>query len=268
MAALTCIPLRDSQRILGAFERAVPFAVGRCSGGPPLTVAAGGIYVALSLARHDELVRCEPNQTINRYVRPLLRALTAFGKPASYFGRDWISVAGSPIAWIGAAHRADTGATTVESFVAMNRPFAEARPSFRGKDPSFLHEVYERELAVERVIEKIIDAYVREYGSHVECVVRDRVNEPLRPLPMWTHTKEDAIGNVCAVKDERGAVRIGGELMVSADAVERFERELGSKDVSRAQVEALAQNIFADSRVMMLGTTWQTIADVALAAFE
>jgi len=269
VAEFACFPVTESRRVLGAFQRSAPGGVGRRSGGPPL-FARGGIYFALALSRHDELVPCDPNQTINRYVRPLLRALTSLGKPASYFGRDWISVAGHPAASIGCAHHAQSGATHVESFIALSAPFAEPRHSFRGKAPSFLNAVYQRELEAERVVAAIQNAYDSEYGSRIATAPMIPWGKELRDLPPWAHTIEDAIGEVGAVKDGSGKVRIGGEWMASEDAVARFENELNAMrdagELSRAEVEALAHRVFNDARVMLFGATAHSIAEVAHAA--
>jgi hypothetical protein len=66
--------------------------------------------------------------------------------------------------------------------------------------------------------------------------------------PPWAACSEEAIGPVCAGPDRNGRLRIGGDLLVSRDAVARLEFELArmmgpSHDrdaVGRAVNEALA----------------------------
>ena len=86
-------------------------------------------------ARHA-LVACDEAHLVNRYVRPLLRALTKCGALAHFFGRDWISVRHRPAAWVGFAHDRASGRAVIEAFVARETPFAlEPRASFLGKEP-------------------------------------------------------------------------------------------------------------------------------------
>ncbi|HEX7667741.1 MAG TPA: hypothetical protein VF407_24610, partial [Polyangiaceae bacterium] len=114
---------------LGAFQRVKEIdangalVVRRVSGGPPVALRSGTIHVALALAQPSALVSCDPPRLVNRYVRPLLRALSSFGPKAAYFGRDWVSVAHRPAAWIGFAHDASTGRAAIEAIVGVNDTF-------------------------------------------------------------------------------------------------------------------------------------------------
>src|SRR5205814_4449580 len=64
-------------RVLGAFERRVAGAVRRVSGGPSVLVGEGTVHLTIAMPRHDAIDRtCDaPAKLLNRYVRPLLRAL-------------------------------------------------------------------------------------------------------------------------------------------------------------------------------------------------
>src|SRR5580704_5962913 len=96
---------------LGSFERGAGVVhdrplLQRGSGGPSVLLGPGTVHLALLLAHPGQLVACEPGKLVNRYVRPLLRALTRLGATAHYFGRDWVSVLHRPAAQVGFAHDA------------------------------------------------------------------------------------------------------------------------------------------------------------------
>ena len=126
----------DDAVLLGAFQRACdgpPGAIARGTGGAAVRVGPGTLHVMVTLARLD----CDESKILNRHLRPLLRALGA-----RYFGRDWIDLAGRPVAHVGFAHERATGRTVVEAFVAVRTAFAvAARPSHLGKPPATLESL-------------------------------------------------------------------------------------------------------------------------------
>ncbi len=126
----------DEARIAGAFERTTELGMRRRgSGGATVHVGPGTLWVTLRLARASALVPCEPARLLNRYVRPLLGALTKIGARAAYFDRDWIAVAHRPAGIVAFAHEAETGASTFRPFVAGAPPCAvAARPSLPRKE--------------------------------------------------------------------------------------------------------------------------------------
>lgn len=106
----------DEALVIGAFQRGAGMPsrsplVRRGSGGPDVQVGEGTVHVALSLPYPGALTPCPESRVVNRYVRPLLRALTKMGSTASFFGRDWVSVRHSPAAWVGFAHDATSRRT-------------------------------------------------------------------------------------------------------------------------------------------------------------
>ena len=214
----------DDAIVLGAFQRGAGMPPGlllrRGSGGAEVRVAPGMVHVLLALQVPGALVACDEKRILNRYVRPLLRALTRTGHLAHYFGRDWVSVEHRPVAWVGFAHDASTRRTAFEAFVAVNVSFAvRARPSFLGKEPGTLHGAEPARLA-----EAIAEAYARD----AEPVSLDPADVPvdmddLRVDPMWAATREEAIGTLGAGRDARGVFRVGGDLLVSRDALARLE---------------------------------------------
>ncbi len=188
------------------------------------------MHVALTLAHPGALTPCDEKHIVNRSVRPLLRGLTKVvgaGGPASFFGRDWVSIAHRPAAWVGFAHDATTRRTLFEAFVAVRTPFAiTERPSFRGKAQGTVELIANRALAPDRVAEAIAEAYAS--GTDWFAVDMPTPGDELdlddpRIDPPWAATCDEAIGTLGAGKDARGMFRVGGDLLVSRDALGRLE---------------------------------------------
>jgi hypothetical protein len=215
-AELTCARVTSGATLLGAFQRGAGFPadatlVRRASGGVAVRVEAGTLYVRLCLARVDALVACDPPRILNRYVRPILRALTKCGAMASYGGRDFIRAANSqmPIAF---AHEASTQRTAVEAFLSLD----DAR--------------------LERAIE---EAFASAYDATFERAPPHYASDDDDPRadPPWSAVVHEAIGDVCAGRDRNGAVRVGGDFMASRDAVARLEARIASGDDLDASID-------------------------------
>jgi hypothetical protein len=223
----------DEARVLGAFQRApVASLVRRGSGGPDVLVGPGTVHVALALAHPASLTSCDEKRIVNRYVRPLLRALTATGSPAAFFGRDWISVSKQPAAWVGFGHDQATRRTLFEAFVAVASPFAStARTSFRGKAPGTLESIAGHAVDPDRLAKAVVDAYSE--GHEVADTGPLEVTPATDPAiakaagvthdPPWAATCDEVIGLIGAGPDARGVFRVGGDLLVSRDALARLE---------------------------------------------
>jgi hypothetical protein len=225
----------DEAVAIGAFQRSTDAGSSglpvfrRASGGAALRLGPGTVFVQLALARVDALVPCAPDQILNRYVRPLLAAITKLtGRPARYFGRDWISIGWSPVAAVGFGHDTETGAAVFEAVVsATSAVFVDrARASFRGKEPAIL------EADPRRVADAIADAYgaIGDPTLELSFDPRDAI-APLDPDERWQAVRDEAIGFVAAGRDARGVMRVGGELMASRDAIARLEAAIASEDV-------------------------------------
>jgi hypothetical protein len=231
----------------------------RGSGGPEVRVGPDTLHVALALVNPGALTPCDEKRIVNRAVRPLLRAMTRVGALAHFFGRDWVSVLHRPAAWVGFAHDATTRRTLFEAFVALRTPFHVApRPSFLGKSPGTIEEIVGKVIEPERLVEAIVEAYVAAWSVEpIDASLpqrlqaeselandlassggktagerpsgdREQANDPAlagRPAsdPPWAATVEEAIGTLGAGPDARGVFRIGGDLLVSRDALARLE---------------------------------------------
>jgi hypothetical protein len=221
----------DEALLLGAFQRATGVdgalpLLRRGSGGPAVRIGPGTVHVALSMER-PAVVGADARRIVNRAVRPLLRALTRTGHTAHFFGRDWVSVKHAPAAWVGFAHDAGTGRTLFEAFVAVSTPFATtARESFLGKTPATLQGLAGGAVDAGRVAVAIVEAYSAERDTSPLSPAIAQVEEvDLRADPPWTATVEEAIGVIGAGPDAARRFRVGGDLMVSRDALARLERE-------------------------------------------
>lgn len=243
-AALALGSPEEPAILAGAFERTgLP---NRASGGAAVAVGPGTVWVQLHLGSLDAVASvgpCTPDKILNRHVRPLLRGLTmVLGVPVSYFGRDWVSARGEPIAAVGFAHEARTGRAIVEAFVAVNAPFAPPagdgppRASLRGKTPTTLAAIRGRPIGADEVIAALRDAWPSE--------VETRALEPPSPGAALAvlASVEDAIGPVVAYRGEDGRLRLGGAFMASVDAVLALEdavAALGARPARASIAEAI-----------------------------
>ncbi len=191
----------DEATVLGAFERgssegAGGLVVRRGSGGPRVRVGPGTLHVALSLVRPDALEPCDVRRIVNRAVRPLLRAVTKTAALAHYFGRDWVSVAHRPVGWA----------------------------------PATLDEVVGRPLDGEAIGRAVVDAYVAKHGAEeIAMPIPDLPPPDNVPAdPPWTATVDEVIGALGAGADARGRFRVGGDLLVSRDALATLEALIAS----------------------------------------
>jgi hypothetical protein len=244
-AELWVSTIEGQARTVGAFQRCADAQVRRASGGAVVDVGPGTLHVLVSLPHPAALTSCAPAQLLNRYVRPLLRALTV-DKKANYFGRDWVSVAQRPVAWIGFAHDAGSGRTLIEAVCAVSSPFVIGehvhRATFLGKAPATLEEVNGRSLERAELARAVVKAYASAYGQSVlELPTVNVVPDVISSDPPWAATGDEAIGELGAGPDASGTFRVGGDFMVSRDALARLEARLvQGDDVSRVLDETLA----------------------------
>ncbi len=264
----------DDALVLGAFQRwtQAPWRTGlarRGSGGAQVLVGPGTLHVALAMAQPGSLVACDEKHIVNRCVRPLLRALTATGSPAAFFGRDWISVAKRPAGWVGFGHDSTTGRTLFEAYVGVTTAFAPpGGASFRGRAPGSLQSMAGRVLDPARIAQAVVDAYAEGHdGERLEAPpLRDNdASAGVAEEPPWAATCEEVIGLLGAGEDGQGVFRIGGDLLVSRDALARLEAR-----VSRAPEErigAIVDEMLSAPGVALDGIrTLATVRDLVVRA--
>jgi hypothetical protein len=264
---------RDDALLLGAFQRgrgmpdAWPLSR-RGSGGPEVLVGPGTVHVALALAHPGVVVPCDESRIVNRAVRPLLRALTKTARLAHFFGRDWVSVAHRPAAWVGFAHDAGTRRTLFEAFVAVRTSFAVAnRPSFLGKPHGTLEAIAGRALDPQGIADAVVDAYLAAYNAEpVEVPVPSAApaSDDLRADPPWAATSEEAIGTIGAGPDAAGVFRVGGDLLVSRDALAELEERVANApdaDIGRIVDETLRRPGVALDGVASLASVAEVVRE-------
>jgi hypothetical protein len=262
-------PASDAVAV-GAFQRATGIdsstvVVRRGSGGPLVRLGAGSLWIGLLLARVDALVACDEARILNRHVRPILRALTKTGHLAHYFGRDWISVRHRPAAWVGFAHDAASGRVVVEAVVACRTRFdVGERASFLGKEPVTLDADPAAVAAAVALAWAAASSRDLADGGSIPRFEVDPNDDP-RADPPWAAEVEEAIGPVAAGPDARGRFRVGGDLLVSRDAVLALEATLPS--TPDADVGALVDATLGAPGVALDGVRALTsVRDAILAA--
>jgi hypothetical protein len=240
----------------------------RGSGGPPVRIGEGSLWIALLLPRVDALVACDEPRILNRHVRPLLKALTRSGALAHYFGRDWISVKHRPAAWIGFAHARATGRTVVEAVLACRTPFhVGERASFLGKAPGTIAEITGSQVEPEALGDAVVRAWSEasgraavDRGGSPAFEASDGAQDP-RLEPPWAATVEEAIGAIGAGADREGKMRVGGELMASTDAIAELEARLAQEP--EAEVAALVDATLGAAGVAIEGVReMRSVAEV------
>jgi hypothetical protein len=262
--------------VLGAFQRRASADAGvvvrRGTGGPAVRVGSGTVWMALVLPRVDALTSCDEAHLVNRYVRPLLRALTKCGCLAHFFGRDWVSVKHRPAAWVGFGHDAGSGRAVVEAFVARETPFdVGPRASYLGKEPGTLAQIVGASVDEARLVDAIVEAYAGAYGraaidrGEVGVAGGSEVGSEVDVEPPWKGVVEEVIGTVGAGPDGRGVFRVGGDLLVSRDALAALEAALPAvrdEDVGAKVDEVLGARGVAVDGVRSLAS----VRDAVLAA--
>jgi hypothetical protein len=215
----------------GIFQPTSVNALARTSGGAEVRVGPGTLLALLTLPSPAAVIGATPSTILNRGVRPLLRAITKTGVVANYFGRDWISGAGRPIAFVGFAHDSTTGRTLVEAVIAISSPVAtRSRVSYRDKEPATLTEIAGRPIVIDALADAIARGFVAD-ASDALPVGEAANDDAIAPRPLaWSATTEAPIGEIGVGIDAHGRVRIGGELMASVDAIARVEVRLAAID--------------------------------------
>ena len=279
-AALTVstIAAGEGGVLLGRFQRAHDadgFHAGaprfrRASGGTHLWVGEGALHLLLALETADALVACTPAGLVNRHVRPVLRAVGG-----AYFGRDWI--AGSrgaggadsgggraPIAFVGFAHDATSGRAAFEVLLPASSGWCDpSRASHRGLAPSHLAEPA-------RFADAIIAAFEAAFGGGGRFTGDGGAGGDVgaEPPPAdatpWAASLDEPMGPLCAGRDARGVLHLGGELFASVDRVEALGRAV---DADPARAGALVDAAFTQGAGVIVGVgDLAHVRDVLLAA--
>lgn len=161
---------------LEAAQQAEVEILRRSTGGPTAAAGQGILYVALCLRHASAFMTCPPDRVLNRNVRGVLGGLSLSGIPAHYFGREWLSVARRPAAYIG-WDRLEDGRVMLEFFIARSKPFfpgeelvgypKRKEKPFLGKEPVTLGELAEGELDTDTMVRWIAEGHASRFGDTV-----------------------------------------------------------------------------------------------------
>ena len=250
--------------------------VRRSTGGPTASAGRGILYVALCLRHASAFMTCPPDRVLNRNVRGVLGGLSLSGIPAHYFGREWLSVARRPAAYVG-WDRLPDGRVMLEFFIAVSRPFfpsadlvgypERSEDAFKGKEPVTIAELAEQELDPQTMVRWIAEGHPSRFGDDVspsqssltdgersaakarapEFVWTPPDEQEIAAPPLhWSKPREVPIGFVSAGArlDEEGAledVRVAGDFYQDHDAARVIHDKLVGNEPS-AELYAEAVN--------------------------
>jgi hypothetical protein len=283
-AAVYVAPIVGEGILLGRFQRVRSTVdvralegsgltlVRRKSGGPALRVGRGQIYVSLELQSPAALGGVnDPGRSLNRHVRPLLRALTlAASVTATSGGRDVILLRGEPVARVFVHHHRATGATGLEAIINVSRtsdldPAVDLAYGAVDRAPSkTMNYVVGRELAPAAIVEAIVRELAAAAGGDVAPFDPAGITTRVDPEePPFTAMIAESIGLIGAVV-ERDRVAIGGDLMASDDAVDALSLAL-SGVIDGGEIGAIIDRAF-DGALFLGVKSLESIRKVVLAA--
>jgi hypothetical protein len=139
--ALQLATLRGDARALGRYqplarplaaspeqpEPTPPYVVRRWTGGHTTAYGEGVLSVSLILPSPSAWLpateKIPAAKLLNRYVRGLLRAFSTLGAPAFYPGRDCVTVAARPVAYV-SCERDASGVCLVQAIVGVSRAYS------------------------------------------------------------------------------------------------------------------------------------------------
>jgi hypothetical protein len=291
--SITIVRIADGSLRIGAFEPTPE--LGAANGNARRRMTGGGttslhdaLILTVQVSSIAQVFPCQPPQFLNRYVRPVLRALTSCGVHAAYFGRDWIAArdpaSGThhPVALLAAAHDCASGRACIECFIGLKEPviprFDSERPSFQGKTPRSCFDVTHQ--AQEGFAARLEDALANQWHQCGVSVLRDQHSMSLVEGPCDTSCPVDT--PKIAWQEPIGAlslswrdhtVRLQGPFILSDDVHARLEQAgteyvlaFAQEDETRAQERvARLRHRFeqAVSGSVHLGVkSWSAVADV------
>lgn len=272
-------------------------ALRRRTGGALVQGGDGVLYVAIALRSASLLLECPPDRVLNRNVRPLLSALTYGGLVAHYFGRDFVSVASKPAAYV-AWTRLGSGAVLLEVFIGSTRSFApqssengypsHPSPAWAGKTPTCLAALGST-VSAEQTLMRVVDAYAPEPVFTRELLAPSDIPPPLelalegsRGLGdgalSWSPPRAVPIGFVSAGAsvDERGRflqLGVSGDFFCDEVAPKALALELVGKDASSTAITHALNVAFGPSGrplegVRSLEVLREAILDAAALSLE
>jgi hypothetical protein len=295
-AAVALGAYQHAPHALHAHALALP-ALRRASGGAAVWASEGVLYFALGLENASVLMACPPGKVMNRNVRGFLAGVRSLGVPAHYFGRDFVSVANQPGAYMGWSEDA-AGRVLLEFFVALDAPFAlpdglsayppSAEPPLRGKAPITLRAAGVAARAAADVLAAIAGGYARAFALELapeppsadELAAAAALRAELRVAPdddlglRWSDPHEEAIGFVSAGArlDARGcfeALCVGGDFYQRATCPALLQERLLGTSPGADGIGAALDAVYASAPGALEGVRrLTTLRDALLQAAQ
>jgi hypothetical protein len=271
-AAIALGAYQHAPHALHAHALALP-ALRRMSGGAALWASEGVLYFALGLANASVLMPCPPGKLMNRNVRGFLAGVRSLGVPAHYFGRDFVSIANQPGAYMGWYEDA-SARVLLEFFVALDAPFTlpdglsaypqAAEPPLRGKEPITLRAAGAGTITAADALQQIASGYAKGFALDVapdppsarELARASALRAELHVAPdddfglAWSDPHEEAIGFVSAGArlDARGhldALHLGGDFYQRAECPAQLRARLIGAPPSEERIGTALDAVYA-----------------------
>ncbi|HMI92540.1 MAG TPA: hypothetical protein VK509_14295 [Polyangiales bacterium] len=304
---LYAAPLELSAVVLGAYQHAghalrrealdalaLP-VLRRRTGGSAVWAGDGLLYLALGLHDASALMACPPGKILNRNVRGLLAGARSLGVPTHYFGRDFVSFATDPGAYI-AWDEAGDGRVLIEAFVALETSFsmpaplrgypAGREPPLRGKTPTTLRNAGATQ-PPDQVLAALADGYGRGFAvafspdppnaAELSAIAALRPQLALEVAAdaglCWAAPLEEAIGFISAGARLDAAGRfaelaLGGDLLQHRDCPAQLRAALIGREPEPERIGAALDQVYAArpgliEGVRTLGTLRAALLDAA-----
>lgn len=287
---------KPSLAVQDATRGAVP-CTRRSSGGNTVFAGEGVFHFALALHDASALMDCPVGRILNRNVRGLLQGLRLLGVPAHYFGRDYVSVAARPGAYIAWDERED-GRVLFEAFIGHARSYvpdasmtaypARENDPFRGHAPITLAEAAQRSITPEALFDHVVRGYAAMYSMDSSALVSTQITTTVERAEQittsvtlndddalcWSAPYEEAIGFVYAgvrVASDKTVqeVRVGGDYFQNRLGQRAVEQQLIGCATDGTSIGRAINEVYADTRHVIEGIRqMDSIRAVVLAAVQ
>jgi hypothetical protein len=271
-----------------------PNFVRRWTGGHATAYGEGILSVSLILPGPSAWLSAgetiPTEKLLNRYVRGLLRAFSELGAPAFYAGRDCVTVAARPVAYL-SCERDGTGVCLVQAVVGVSRPYSSnLRPEPEGEAPTTLAELTgSPEGLGERLGEALLSAYAARHGLTLEAAPPSELEQQAvseREARLRAHgPKEDSVVDMVgsgpfataigaleafvALEQSRTLrrVRLFGDFIADSAGVAELEEALRMRPADWQSVDGAVERVLGGPEHFMLGLRErQTVTHAVLEA--
>lgn len=300
-------PLTGSALALGSYQREAFVSRGVVRGTGPLDVVRrqtgggavyageGVFYFAAALLNASVLMDCPPGRILNRNVRGLLQGFRLLGVPAHYFGRDFVSVATRPGAFIAWDERED-GRVLFEAFISHTHSYVP-EPSlvgypplstdpFRGHMPITLSEARATPVDARELFASVVKGYAAAYRLDAAALDASVIAECMATTTSsethvrnddglhWSPPYEESIGFVYAGVRLNGSrkiaeVRLGGDYFQSRLGQHAVEQQLVGCTLDGTEIGRVINDVYANARHVIEGIRhMDSLRAVVLSAAE